>query len=165
MSYVISPQNPAVPEVVSTRWTATDIIAWITFIILIIFILIVIFFFFFNRTTVSQTQEFFGANYEYNPSPPDVTKSVSTTGNTIFIIPSGTPSGTSVTIAQNNLGEPGRTFLIKNYSPNTVTLTPASGVTLVHVDGTTGPDTLAADSLAMYITDYTSPNTTFRRIL
>ena len=160
--------GPVVVEQTTTtasRWTATDIIAWVTFFILIILIIVFVFVFFFSSSSTSQTVEFFGANYQFLPNPTDVTQPVITSGNTIYLIPTGTASGTSITVSPNNFNNSGRTFLIKNNSSNPVTLTPGTGVTLYHLDGTTGTDTLAADSLAMYITYYSNPNNTFQRLL
>lgn len=171
MAYVAPSVPGPVPVVVeqttttASRWTATDIIAWVTFFILIIIIIVFIFFYLFSGTSSTQTVEFYGANYQFLPNPPDVTQPVLTSGNIIYLIPTGTAASTSITITANTFNNSGRTFLIKNNSANPVGLTPGSGVTLYHLDGTTGPDTLAANSLAMYITYYSNPNNTFQRLL
>jgi hypothetical protein len=158
--------SPETTIIKNSSWTATDIIAWVTFIILIIFIIIIIFFYFLRPSTVvTQVEEFYAANYQYAPTN---VNTIPTNGNFIYIIPQSTPVNTIFTIQTNTANNPGRTFLIKNDSSVSINLTAATGATLVLINGNVIAagvnDILTSNAMAMYITDETSPNTVFRRL-
>lgn len=151
------------PVIVSSNSGSSGIAGWVALILVIILIILFIFFFFFSGSSITQTNEFFGANYVYADNTRTV---VPTAGNFIYIIPNTTPTGSSVTITSNNLNQPGRTFLIKNDSPNPVTINADTNVTLFNLAGASvRTDTLAPTELAEYISNSVNPGTEFRRLL
>ena len=148
----------------STSTSSGGYIAVIIFVVIIILIIIGVGFFFFGGSTiVSQTTEFFGANYAFADN---TSTNVPTAGNFIYIIPNSTTTASSVTVTSNTLNQPGRTFLIKNDSPNTVTIMTGPGVTLYDTAGNkVTSDVLITRQLAEYISNSTNPGTEFRRLL
>ena len=155
--------SPATQVVQSTSSGSSGSIAVIIFFVIVILIIIAIGFFFFRGTPITQSNEFFGANYAFADN---TTTNVPTAGNFIYIIPNSVASGSSVTVTSNTLNQPGRTFLIKNDTINVVTINAGSGVTLYDTAGNkVTTDTLASRALAEYISNVTNPDTEFRRLL
>lgn len=166
MSSLVSPvPYEGVVIAQSSGWDATSIAAWVALVLVIILIIIIIFYVFLS-SSVNTTGELFAANYQYAINVGAQSGQVPTSSNYIYIIPSGTPSGSEVFINSNTKNLPGRTFLIKNDSSFPVFIKPAAGVKLYNIAGDlAGPDESVDElSLAIYITNNINPNTEFRRL-